>query len=343
MKRYIRTDKSPVKTDAFFTASEEELRVLAILYGTAEPLSAEELQEAARLASLGDAKDALAFWRGAGLIRTATKKKETAAPLGGDAESDASSVQSEEKPQKKKAPVRAADELPTYTGKELSSVIERDNLASFIEACQQIYGKVLSSTDINILVGIREELGYDCDSICLILSYYAEKAKKPMRYVEKVAFSLYDNGVLSYAQVEAYLEKKRRLDTREGTLRKLFGIGERALTAKEDAAFVRWCEEYGYDDAVIGLAYEETVNKTGKPSVPYTDTIITRWNKEGCKSLADVLALIEREKTERGDAPTYGKKKSDAAKEQDEMRSFDVDDFFSHALDRSYGKKTDPS
>lgn len=344
MKRYIRTDKSPVKTDAFFGASEEELRVLAILYGTAEPLSAEELQESARLETLGDAKDALAFWRGAGLIRTTAKKKETAPVSEEEKTAVAASCASEEdKPQKKKAPVRAADELPTYTGKELSDVIERDNLASFIEACQQIYGKVLSATDINVLVGIKEELGYDCDSICLMLSYYAEKAKKPMRYVEKVAFSLYDNGVLSYAQVEAYLEKKRRMDTREGTLRKLFGIGERALTAKEDAAFVRWCEEYGYDDALIGLAYEETVNTTGKPSVPYTDTIITRWNKEGCKTVADVLALREREKTERGNAPARGGKKSDAAKEQDEMRSFDVDDFFSHALDRSYGKKTDPS
>ena len=340
MKRYICTDKSLLTTDAFFTATEEELRVLLLLSTAKEPLSAEEIQEAARLASLGDAKDALAFWRGAGLIRAAVKKKEPAAPVGEEETEDTSSSATD-KPQKKKNPVRAADELPERSGKELSDVIERDNLASFIETCQEIYGKVLSSSDINILVGIKEELRYDCESICLILSYYAKKAEKPMRYVEKVAFSMYDNGVLSYPQVEAYLEKKRRLDTREGTLRKLFGIGERALTAKEDAAFLRWCEEYGYDDALIGMAYEQTVGATGKASVAYADSIITRWNKAGCKNVADVLALIEREKAER--PKRTGGKKSAAAEEQDAMRSFDVDDFFSHALDRSYGKKTDQS
>ena len=31
--------------------------------------------------------------------------------------------------------------------------------------------------------------------------------------------------------------------------------------------------------------------------------------------------------------------KSAGSTEKDEMRSFDPDDFFSHALDRSYGKK----
>lgn len=333
MKRYICTDKSPAKTDALLSASEEELRVLVLLLAADDPLSAEDLQAQAGLATLGDAKDALAFWRGAGLIRTATKKKEPA-PAVAEEQEDVPAV--EEKPPKKKKPVRAADELPTYSGSTLSEMIERDNLASFIEACQEIYGKVLSSTDINVLVGLREELHFDCESICLLLSYYAPKAAKPMRYVEKVAFSLFDRGIVSYAEIEAHIERMRRLNTREGTLRKLFGIGERALTPKEEAAFIRWCEEYGYDDAVIGMAYEQTVGATGKPSVPYADSIITRWNKAGCKNAADVLALIEREKAERAPhTPTKGEKRT----EQDEMRSFDVDDFFRHALDRSYGKK----
>lgn len=322
MRRYVRTDKAPEKSDAFFHASEEELRVLALIAMSTEPLSAEELVILARLESLGDAKDALAFWRGAGLIKTETKRRET------------ETVSAENTP--KKAPVRSADELPSYTGKELSALIENGNLASFIEACQEIYGKVLSPTDINILVGIREELHYDCETICLILSYYGAKAQRPMKYIEKVSFSLFDRGILSFEEVEAYIEKKRRAETREGELRRLLGIGERALTSKEEEAFIRWCEEYNYDAAVITLAYEQAVAATGKASVAYMDKIVTRWNTAGCKTAADVNALIEKEKTEKA----AGKKpKSAGAAEKEEMRSFDPDDFFSHALDRSYGKK----
>lgn len=327
MKRYICSGKAPEGTEAFLNASAEELRVLLLLVSAKEPLSAEELTALAHLESLGDAKDALAFWRGAGLVKTATLKKDATAPVEEKKEKD-------EKPER--APVRSADALPDYTGRELSALIEKGNLASFIEACQQIYGKVLSSTDIGILVGLNEELHLSCEYICLLLEYYGEKAKKPMRYVEKVAFSLFDAGVTSFELLEHHIEKHRLMRTREGALRKLFGMGERALTAKEEAAFTRWCTEYVYDDALIGLAYDLTVGATGKASVSYADKIITRWNTAGCKTVADATALLEKEKAEKADKkPSKGAKE----KEKDEMRSFDVDDFFAHALDRSYGKK----
>lgn len=320
MKHYIRTDKPLSKSDAFFHASEEELRVLCLITDAGEPLSAEELVTLARLEGIGDAKDALAFWRGAGLIKTDVKRRETASVV----------------PQEPPKPVRSADELPKYSGKQLSEIITRDNLASFVEACQEIYGKVLSTTDINILVGLREELHYDCETVYLILSHYGEKAKKPMKYIEKTAFSLFDAGLHSFEEVAAHIEKKRRIETREGHLRRLLGIGERALTSEEEKAFVRWCEEYNYDDSVIEFAYEQTVKATNKASVPYMDKIISRWNTAGCKTLADVHALSEKEKAERSSA---AKPKSEKQAEKDEMRSFEVDDFFSHALDRSYGKK----
>ena len=104
----------------------------------------------------------------------------------------------------------------------------------------------------------------------------------------------------------------------------------------KEEAFTRWCVEYNYDDALIGLAYDLTVGATGKASVLYADKIISRWNTEGCKTLADVNALLEKEKTEKA-----AKKPPKSAKEaeKDEMRSFEVEDFFAHALDRSYGKK----
>lgn len=322
MKRYVRTDKAPERSDAFFHASEEELRVLALIAMSAEPLSAEDLAERAKLASLGDAKDALAFWRGAGLIKTDVKRREAEAPS-----ADAPA---------KNTPVRSADALPTYTGKELSAMITRDNLAAFIEACQEVYGKVLSTTDINVLVGIREELHYDCETIYLMLSYYGKKATRPMRYIEKVAFSLYDRGILSFDEVEAHIEKKRRAETREGELRRLLGMGDRALTSKEEEAFIRWCEEYNYDAAIIKLAYELAVSATGKASVAYMDKIITRWNTAGCKTAADVNALTEKE---RADKSAKKNAKDAGTAEKEEMRSFDPDDFFAHALDRSYGKK----
>ena len=104
MKRYVRSGKAPEKTEAFFNASAEELRVLALILSRDEPISAEDIETGARLDGLGDAKDALAFWRGAGLIKTAVAKKE--------ATDAAETVKS------KKKPVRSADELPEYSDRK---------------------------------------------------------------------------------------------------------------------------------------------------------------------------------------------------------------------------------
>ena len=89
----------------------------------------------------------------------------------------------------------------------------------------------------------------------------------------------------------------------------------------------------------IGLAYDLTVGATEKASVAYADKIITRWNTEGCKTLADVNALLEKEKAEKAEKSAKKPQKSAKEAEKDEMRSFEVEDFFAHALDRSYGKK----
>ncbi len=332
MKRYYYSGSPLTSVEAFRGASEAELRVLCLLLAAKTPMSAEELHEGASLASLGDAKDAIAFWRGAGLI-----KAESAGKKAHTADTPAAAEGEREQGKKKKSPVRSADALPEYSGKELSELIEKNALPPFIEACQEIYGKVLSTTDINILVGLREELHLDGDYICLLLAHYGERAKKPMRYVEKVAFSLYDRGILTYAQLEQHVEKKQRMRTREGALRRLFGMGERALTSREEEAFVRWCEEYGYGDEMIGLAYDLTVGATGKASVAYADKIISRWNTAGCKTPADAHALLERERAEK--ATTKKKPQSAKEAEKDSMRSFEVDDFFARALDRSYGRK----
>ncbi len=313
MKNYILVkDPSPVTLPAFRGASADELRVLFFLALRENGASFEDTVRETGL-SEEDARDALAFWRGAGAVTMGEARE----------------------PAPKKRHVGAADALDPYTESETAHIIERDDLASFIEQCQETFGKVLSPTDISIIVGLREQLLLDCEYICVLIAYCLERGRKPMRYIEKTAFSLYDSGVETVEQLNAYIKKKQRLESREWSIRRLFGIGERAFSKKESEAVMRWCEEYGYDDSVIGLAFDITVGAAKKPSIAYADKILARWHEAGCRNLLAVEEYIEKEKAQR--APKKPQKKTDAEKE--DMRSFDTDDFFEHALSRSYGDK----
>lgn len=346
-KRFeIKKDVSLCRLDAFAEAGVEELRLLcALLWRGGEG----ELAECAAEAGLDreEAAAALAFWRGAGAVALCHGGKKPGDAPQNPAETAVSPAVTETPAgqKEKEVPVRPADRLPVYSPGEIAERVDREKLASFINTCQQIHGKELSEADIAILVGLHDHLALENEYICLLLAYCDEgERKKPLRYAEKVAFSLFDAGIRTPAALAEYIERKHFVGSHEGKLRKMFGIGERDLSRKEEEAFTRWLCEYGYDEELIGLAYDITVNATGKAAVPYADRIISGWNTAGCKNAADVSAFLEKEKAGRTVRSAGGRPGArpgaplsrGAAEEKEGMRSFDVDDFFSHALSRSY-------
>ena len=56
------------------------------------------------------------------------------------------------------------------------------------------------------------------------------------------------------------------------------------------------------------------------------------------EKMHEATALLEKERKEKSEKVKKNKPAEKEA-EKDAMRSFEVDDFFAHALDRSYGKK----
>ena len=77
---------------------------------------------------------------------------------------------------------------------------------------------------------------------------------------------------------------------------------------------------YGFD--IIQMAYEITVNATTKPSIAYANTILERWYNEGYKTTKEIEQSIA----------DYRRKKATGSS------SFEVDDFFEAALQRTYGE-----
>ena len=85
-----------------------------------------------------------------------------------------------------------------------------------------------------------------------------------------------------------------------------------------------WFIRFGYGMDIIEKAYEITVGATNTASLPYAGAILERWNSEGLKTLADVEQAIEKAQLAKGQAQTSGN------------GSFDTDDFFEAALQRTY-------
>lgn len=345
MKEYkLKTGISLAALSAFAEADADELRVLCLLASAPHPLSADEL--AALLGTdAGAVKDALSFWRGGGAITGTTRKAEggnTAAEPQQKAASSPSENTKTRVEKTKTRPVQSEDRLPDYSPAEAAEIVEEENLARFVAACEGVYGKSFSPRDTATVLGLYRELSLSTDYILLLLAYCqgdeSGRGKKPMRYVEKVAFTLFDEGIRTAEALTAYIDEKTRFRDEERELRRILGMGERPLTTKEETLFPRWLSEYGFSLSVIKHAYDLCAAARNKYDVAYMEGILSKWNKAGCKNLADVNALQEKEKANRPVPTKNGKRGLSAAaeKEKDEMRTLEVEDFFAKAIERSY-------
>jgi len=226
----------------------------------------------------------------------------------------------------KKKPLRKSDEVPRYTTEELSVILEkRSETAHLIDECQQTFGKIFNTHEINILLGLVDYLALGWDYVLELLEYCAKQGKHSINYVERTAFSLVESGVDTVEALKIKIAELECMRSNESFVRKLFGMKSRALTAKETQCIEQWFVKFGYGEDVITRAYELTVSATNEPSVPYTNAIIERWFSEGIKTVED----IDRAAAER----------AEAQKSEPSEGSFDTDEFFELALRRSYDKK----
>ncbi|NLE13935.1 MAG: DnaD domain protein [Clostridiales bacterium] len=224
------------------------------------------------------------------------------------------------------------DVRPSYTGKELAEVIDSTNgLKRLIDECQRIAGKLFSMAEIGQLVGLVDYLHLDAEYVIMLFMYCVERDKKSVRYIVQTAYNLADEGIATIPHLEEYMQRHSRLNNLTGRLRKLFGFGDRELTAKEDEYVNRWCMEFGYEFDVIKRAYEITIESTSKHklSLPYLNKILQNWNTAGYRTLDEVDAALAAYRRSREEA-----RLQTVVPES----SFSTDEFFELALKRSYEK-----
>ena len=241
-------------------------------------------------------------------------------------------------PTEPKRALRPADELAPATGEETADIIRRRDLSGVIDEAQRLLGKTFNTTEIGIVAGLAEQLELEPAYILTLISWCHNRGKDSLRYVERTAFSLVSEGVETLAQLEAYIARREASESGIGQIRKMFGIGERALTKTEEKRFTQWLTDDKFPVEVIGIAYDITVEATGKVSLAYIDKILSKWKEAGCAgSVEAVENFIEREKAERGQ--TAAQKNARGPRHDPIPSTYDSGDFFARAVERSYQKK----
>ncbi len=312
-----------------------------------------------------DVRSAVLYWMERGVLQQCTSSEEqTEEPLlQQDKEEPAHTPGAEPSalpvgsaPQKEKAAAKSHTNgrvpLPSYAAGEVSALLEQHrDLKALVDECQRQLGKMLSSYEITVLTGLYDALSLSPQYILSLLAYCKRRGKHSVRYLERTALSLLDEGVDTVQGVEEKIAAWDRAQDMTVQIRKLFGLGERALTAKEKTAVEQWANEWRVPMDMITYAYEATIHYTGKASIPYAASIIKSWHTAGITDLE--TAKRAEEQFQKQKEETNGKKQAQMSSKPTQRHSneeksvrrkttsrrmgdFDVDEFLELALKRTF-------
>ncbi len=292
-----------------------ELKVLLLLLrNQSPPMNAEEISKFLSLPA-ADVRDALNHWVFAGILRKTSMTKETSPSVINQENKNLPSSESKKIVESPDVSPSAPKPSPArMTTSEIHELTQRQPvIRSLLHETEAILGKTLTSTDISTIISLYDWAGIPANVILMAAAYCASIDKRNLRYIEKTALSWQEMGLDNDEAIEKYLDSQTIRRKREQEVQNAFGIHDRRLTAKEQKWIEQWYCEFHFSIDMLRLAYEKTVDNTGKVSFPYIHKILSTWHKKGFQKPEEALSES---------APPEKQKK-----EEKKEYSFDLEEF----------------
>lgn len=223
---------------------------------------------------------------------------------------------------KTRAPISLS---PYEVSERINSATELKWAVSQIE---KMFGKLLTQSEISVIVSLYDYAGLSADIIIMITEYCVSIDKANMRFIEKTAYSWIDKGIDTHQKIENHITELITEKNNETLIKTAFGIWDRNLTTKQKEYLPVWLDKWGFSIEMIKLAYEMCIDNTGKLAFPYINKILASWFEKGIKTPADVDKNEKSRKQNETVSSTF------KAEEFDDISNYVVPD-----LSKKKGKK----
>ena len=331
MAKYYHVDGEAIlSSEIWLEATKDELRVLTYIIAKGGEVESTKALATACDISTPRARSAISLWREAGVLTEGEKPK-----------SDTSlGVAPEVKVTYEFSERLTRGAVDNEESRDIARTIRDEALAEVIETVATLLDRPnLSTQEIKHITALCSQLGLSREYITTLAAHLAErKVLTPKRLLDE-AGKLTEKGIDNVELLEKYIADMASISGIEMEIRRLTGIYNRKLTAREKEYILTWTEKYAYGLDIIGEAYDIMAENIGKISLAYMNKIITTWHEGGLKTLEDVRAFRDKESLARAEsAPKSKPAAKKKTREEPEYSSFSSDDALMRALKRSYGE-----
>ncbi|MGL6174254.1 MAG: DnaD domain protein [Cellulosilyticaceae bacterium] len=177
---------------------------------------------------------------------------------------------------------------PNYSLEELNIYKAEDkSITQLFLVSEQYLGRLLSSSDQQVLFGLYDWLHMPLDLIEYLIEYCASNNHTNIRYIEKVAISWVDSGILSVDLAKSRVTNDKKYHQILNEL----GLSSQQITSIQKEFINKWLDTYKLSLEVVLEGCKRAVAQTKNPSLKYLDAMLSAWYNTKVQTLEDIQKL----------------------------------------------------
>lgn len=203
----------------------------------------------------------------------------------------------------KSAAITGAVRKNTYSPDEMRAFREQEETAQLLFIVESYIGKPLSSSEMQTVFFIYDQLHFSVDLIDCLVQYCVDNNKKSFHYIEKIALNWAAEQITTPRQAKLYQAKYNK--NVYSIMKALGKPGD--PTPREKEFITAWTRELAFPLDIILEACNRTTLQTDKGRFPYANQILISWKAANVRTLADITALDSTyQKTRAAASPGRG-------------------------------------
>lgn len=257
--------------------------LLFLLRHGGEEFSEEQLSAELGFRERGELEDAALFWVQRGIIRF---DNGTDGGLVSSAEGREAVVTVAEAPVDKPASKAKTVVKPvSVSSGEIADRIRSDKeIETLFAEAERLYARPLRNSDNQLIISLVDHHGLTVGVALMLLNYCFKAGKTSSGYIQTVAADWAAEEINTIELANARILALERQNGIEERLREAMEMNTK-LSAKMKR-FIKTWTDWGFDEQMIMLAYERTIDQIKEWKPEYANKILESWKDEGILSPA---------------------------------------------------------
>lgn len=176
---------------------------------------------------------------------------------------------------------------PTYE-QVVARCQESPEIAHMFTDIEGLLGKTLGYDSECILLMMHDQYGLPVEVIYMLVSHCVSIGKGNLAYIAKVGKTWGEKEIDTIEKADEQIMLLNSCITLWKEFAALAGIPNPRPTATQSAYLQTWSKDFRYGADMVYLAYEETLDHSGKISFAYMNKVLSNWNEKGLRTPQDV-------------------------------------------------------